>query len=153
MNLNVDVFRNGDVIQEAQTAAEWIAAGTNQQPAWCYYDNDPANGPLYGRLYNWYAVNDARGLAPVGYHIPTQSEMESYANEFNGGYYDSGVKGGFRFDDGNFNYVTMYGNWWSSTETDQYTAWNTHLGYDYSYGHLTNNNKAYGFSVKCIQDY
>lgn len=73
-NLDVANFRNGDPIPEAKTDAEWEAAGENEQPAWCYYDNDTANGTKYGKLYNWYAVNDPRGLAPTGYHIPTDAE-------------------------------------------------------------------------------
>ncbi len=73
-NLDVATFRNGDPIPEAKTNGEWEAAGHNEQPAWCYYDNDPANGAKYGKLYNWYAVNDSRGLAPSGYHVPTDQE-------------------------------------------------------------------------------
>ena len=73
-NLDVATFRNGDPIPQAKTDEEWEKAGENQQPAWCYYDNDPANGAKYGKLYNWYAVNDSRGLAPVGYHIPSDAE-------------------------------------------------------------------------------
>ena len=73
-NLNVATFRNGDAIPRAKTDKEWKAAGDNKQPAWCYYDNKAANGTKYGKLYNWYAVNDYRGLAPAGYHIPTDEE-------------------------------------------------------------------------------
>jgi len=73
-NLDVDTFRNGDPIPQAKTFEEWDKADENKQPAWCYYDNDPANGAKYGKLYNWYAVNDSRGLAPVGFHIPTVAE-------------------------------------------------------------------------------
>ena len=73
-NLDVSTFRNGDPIPEVKTNEEWLKAGENNQPAWCYYDNNPANGVKYGKLYNWYAVNDPRGLAPVGYHIPTDAE-------------------------------------------------------------------------------
>ena len=73
-NLNVSTFRNGDSIPEAKTEEEWRAAGDAKQPAWCYYDNDPKNGEKYGKLYNWYAVNDSRGLAPAGYHVPTDEE-------------------------------------------------------------------------------
>ena len=73
-NLDVSTFRNGDVIPQASTDEAWEAAGENKQPAWCYYDNDPKNGTKYGKLYNWYAVNDPRGLAPAGYHIPTDAE-------------------------------------------------------------------------------
>lgn len=73
-NLDVATFRNGDPIPEAKTNEEWKKAGENKQPAWCYYNNDPANGAKYGKLYNWYAVNDPRGLAPIGYHIPSVVE-------------------------------------------------------------------------------
>jgi uncharacterized protein (TIGR02145 family) len=73
-NLDVTTFRNGDSIPQAKSDAEWVAAGENYQPAWCYYDNDPKNGTKYGKLYNWFAVNDARGLAPSGWHIPTDEE-------------------------------------------------------------------------------
>jgi hypothetical protein len=73
-NLDVATFRNGDAIPEAKTDEEWQAAGDNKRPAWCYYNNDPKNGTKYGKLYNWYAVKDARGLAPVGWHVPTDQE-------------------------------------------------------------------------------
>ena len=73
-NLDVATFRNGDGIPQAKTDEEWETAGENKQPAWCYYENNAANGTKYGKLYNWYAVNDARGIAPAGYHIPTDEE-------------------------------------------------------------------------------
>jgi uncharacterized protein (TIGR02145 family) len=73
-NLDVATFRNGDLIPEAKTDEEWKAAVENKQPAWCYHQNNTANGTNYGKLYNWYAVVDARGLAPTGYHIPTDEE-------------------------------------------------------------------------------
>ena len=73
-NLDVSKFRNGEAIPLAKTNAEWALAGQNQQPAWCYYENKGENGIKYGKLYNWYAVNDPRGLAPSGYHIPTDAE-------------------------------------------------------------------------------
>jgi uncharacterized protein (TIGR02145 family) len=78
-NLNVDRFRNGDPIPEAKTAEEWLKAGENKQPAWCYYDNNPVNATKYGKLYNWYAVNDPRGLAPAGWHVPSKVEFEHLA--------------------------------------------------------------------------
>jgi clan AA aspartic protease (TIGR02281 family) len=74
-NLNVDRFRNGDLIPEAKTDEEWLNAGKNKQPAWCYYDNNPVNGAKYGKLYNWYALNDPRGLSPKGWHVPSHNEF------------------------------------------------------------------------------
>jgi uncharacterized protein (TIGR02145 family) len=73
-NLNVSKFRNGDIIPQAKTEAEWVTAGNKQKPAWCYYNNDSANGKEYGKLYNWYAVNDPRGLAPKGWHVPNEGD-------------------------------------------------------------------------------
>ena len=52
-NLNVDRFRNGDLILEAKTTKEWMESGENGKPAWCYYENDSKKGDKYGKLYNW----------------------------------------------------------------------------------------------------
>lgn len=79
-NLDVDKFRNGDPIPQAKTDEEWTTAKYRKEPAWCYYNNDPANGAKYGKLYNWYAVNDPRGLAPVGYHVPSNAEWSKLEN-------------------------------------------------------------------------
>ncbi len=70
-NLNVSRYRNGDPIPQVGSLNQWVALTTG---AWCYYANNTANGLVYGKLYNWYAVNDPRGLAPVGYHIPKDFE-------------------------------------------------------------------------------
>jgi len=83
-NLDVSTFRNGDVIPQASSDEAWKAAGENKQPAWCYSGNDPKNGTKYGKLYNWYAVNDPRGLAPAGYHIPTDAEWTVLTNYLGG---------------------------------------------------------------------
>ena len=70
-NLNVSHYRNGDIIPQVTDQTEWLNLTTG---AWCYYNNDPANGAIYGKLYNWYAVNDPRGLAPQGWHVPNNTE-------------------------------------------------------------------------------
>ena len=74
-NLAVSTFRNGDTIPEAKSRKEWIAYLRNRQPAWCYYENDSLNAEN-GKLYNWFAVNDSRQLAPAGWHIPTGKEWQ-----------------------------------------------------------------------------
>ena len=78
-NLEVTTYRNGDPITFAANAAEWNAATNAGIGAWSYYNWDPANGAIYGKLYNWYAVNDSRILAPSGYHIPTKLEYTTLA--------------------------------------------------------------------------
>src|ERR1035437_3981549 len=70
-NLDVSTYRNGDAIPQVTDSIQWVNLTTG---AWCYYNNNSANGPVYGKLYNWYAVNDPRGLAPVGWHVPSHAE-------------------------------------------------------------------------------
>ncbi len=79
-NLNVEQFRNMDSIQEAKNIDEWKQALNEGKPAWCYYEFNEASGLVYGKFYNWYAVNDPRGLAPKGWHIPEYQEWESLFN-------------------------------------------------------------------------
>ena len=175
-NLNVNHFRNGDPIPQAKTAEEWENAGENGQPAWCYYENDPANGAKYGKLYNWYAVNDPRGLAPEGWRIPSHTEwmeLEDFLGENAGpklksasGWEDngngtnesgfSGLPGGIRSNGGIFRNMGRFGYWWSSTDTvhqhPHTSAWLRSLFY---YNGLVNrlySSRAAGFSVRCLKD-
>ena len=76
-NLNVANYRNGDPITYAANATEWNAATNAGIGAWSYYNFDATNGLIFGKLYNWFAVNDSRGLAPAGYHIPTKIEYNT----------------------------------------------------------------------------
>jgi uncharacterized protein (TIGR02145 family) len=139
-NLDVTNFRNGEEIPEVKSAEQWAAAGEKQQAAWCYYDNDASNGAKYGKLYNWYAVNDPRGLAPEGWHMPTDQEWTVLSTFLGGddvagenmksssGWSDtgngnnsngfSGLPGGNRDYYGNFSPVGSIGNWWSASEYD-----------------------------------
>jgi len=171
-NLNVAKFRNGDPIPHAKTDDEWEKAGENEQPAWCYYENDPANGAKYGKLYNWYAVNDPRGLAPVGYHIPSDAEwtkLEDYLGSDAGTKMKStsgwarngngtnssgfnGLPGGGRSASGLFNGVGSGGNWWSSSEDEADDAWGRGLSCDSGNVFRDYYYKEVGFSVRCLRD-
>src|SRR5690606_33259564 len=77
-----------DVIPQVTDPTIW---GNLTTGAWCYYNNDPANEIIYGKLYNWYAVNDPRGLAPVGWHIPSDSEW-TILTDYLGGFEVAGGK-------------------------------------------------------------
>ncbi|MCC7244462.1 MAG: fibrobacter succinogenes major paralogous domain-containing protein [Saprospiraceae bacterium] len=70
-NLQVTHYRNGDPIPQITDSVTWANASTG---AWCYYKFNPSYGPAYGKLYNWHAVNDPRGLAPLGSHVPSDAE-------------------------------------------------------------------------------
>ncbi len=98
-NLNVSKYRNGDIIPEVTDKAEWDALTTG---AWCYFENATVNGPIYGKLYNWYAINDPRGLAPTGWHIPSDTEWKALTT-FLGGTSAAGIK------------MRDLGDLWSST--------------------------------------
>ena len=171
-NLNLDTFRNGDLIPHAKTNEEWWKAEKNQQPAWSYYNNDPANGAKYGKLYNWYAVIDPRGLAPAGWHIPSDAEwtkledflgtdagkkmksISGWNKDGNGtnssGF--SGLPGGFRDFNGTLYYIGNFGYWWSSTEGGTTRAWLRKLDYGYGDEIRYTNGKGNGLSVRCLRD-
>jgi uncharacterized protein (TIGR02145 family) len=72
-NLSVTTYANGDAIPEVSDPTAWAALTTG---AWCYYNNDPSTEPVYGRLYNWFAVADIRGLKPdneYGWVVPVEA--------------------------------------------------------------------------------
>lgn len=81
-NLKVDRFQNGDIIPEVKTASEWETAGAAGKPAWCFFNNDPSTEKTYGRLYNWYAVRDKRGLAPQGWSVASDDDYQSLISYF-----------------------------------------------------------------------
>ena len=137
-NLNVSRYRNGDVIPKVTDSATWVNLTTG---AYCYYNNDSATyAATYGKLYNWYAVNDLRGLAPVGWHVSSNAELANFSiclggpygvggkmkeigtihwNSPNTGATNSsgfsGLPGGCRTF-GRSNSIRSAGWWWSSTE-------------------------------------
>jgi uncharacterized protein (TIGR02145 family) len=80
-NLNISTYRNGDVIPQVTDQTTWNNLTTG---AWCWYSNSSSNGTIYGKLYNWYAVNDSRGLAPLGWHIPTLIEFQTLTTYLGG---------------------------------------------------------------------
>ena len=79
-NLNIDRFRNGDLIMEAKSDEEWENADSKKLPAWCFFKNDSNTANLFGRIYNIHAVLDKRGLAPNGWLIPGDEEWEELNN-------------------------------------------------------------------------
>ena len=145
-NLDVESYRNGDEIPQVKDKEEWANLTTG---AWCYYKNKTAKGTTYGKLYNWFAVNDPRGLAPKGYHIPSDAEWTILTDNL-GGEEEAGTKmkstsdwdedgngtntsgfaglpGGFRSNNGDFDIVGWRGYWWSSSEYDTDLAWSRDL--------------------------
>lgn len=141
-NLNVSKYRNGDLIPEVKDKEKWKNLKTG---AWCYLSNDKNNN-VYGKLYNWYAVSDPRGLAPNGFKIPSDSDWHKLIKYLGGKHSahpkltkkyklipfvykeyslilpnnSSGFSGimnaGYRLDNGVFG-NDEYNCWWTSTST------------------------------------
>jgi len=169
-NLNVDCFRNGDPIPEAGTWEEWLNVSQNGLPAWCYYENDTAKGEKYGKQYNWFAVNDARGLAPSGFHIPSAEELETLRSAVN---YDgnllkcigqgkgngagrsvtgfNALLGGYRDGGNNFGELGMKAYFWSSTKKINGVCYLNLTGDNKGIG-ISYEAESYAFSVRCVKD-
>ncbi|MGA2297681.1 MAG: fibrobacter succinogenes major paralogous domain-containing protein [FCB group bacterium] len=178
-NLDVDHYRNGDPIPNVIDSLIWRNLTTG---AWCYYNNDSALGAIYGKLYNWYAVYDPRGLAPEGWHVPSDSEWTILTNFLGGdsiaggklkeagfshwqspntGATDetgfSALPGGWQDEyHHGFGELKYLGCWWSSTDT---TDWGSVAFFramicndSQVYRSRTYYSPVVAYSVRCIKD-
>ena len=182
-NLQSENYENGDAIPSGLGDSEWVSTSSGAVAVYgegnseCYGyspDGDACDEAwslsAYGRLYNWYAVDDARGLCPSGWHVSTDGEWTVLTDHLGGesvaggqmkasyGWNDggngtnssgfSGLPGGFRDYVGYFFGAGALGYWWSSSSY----GWSRDLdiGVDdvtRSYG-----NPQSGFSVRCVRD-
>lgn len=133
-NLDLEVYQDGTNIERANLAFSRAVV----QPSWCYYNYDIANDITYGKLYNGYAVNDARNICPVGFRIPTRAEfntLNSYLGTNAGGKLKetglthwaspntsatnssgfTGLPGGYMGDAGSSSNISLQGYFWTST--------------------------------------
>jgi uncharacterized protein (TIGR02145 family) len=173
-NLDITTYRNGDTIAYVTDPTAWAALTSG---AWCYYNNDPSNNSTYGKLYNWYAVNDPRGLAPAGWHIPSDAEWttletclgglsvaggkmkvngtKNWSTPNTGATNTSGwagLPGGGRNDVGAFDGTGLYGAWWSSSESITTSGWSHWLIYNVANVTVNTKDKRSGYSVRCLMD-
>jgi uncharacterized protein (TIGR02145 family) len=172
-NLKVSKYRNGEAIPTGLVNSEW--ANTNKG-AYAIYNNENANNNIYGKLYNWYAVNDSRGLCPRGWHIPSDNEWTTLTNYLGGESIAGGkmkstvttfwsypntvaanvssfsaLPGGFRFD-GSFGGIRGYAFFWSATARDGYSAWYRNLSSSNRDAYRSTYDKSVGASVRCLSD-
>lgn len=177
-NLDVTTYRNGDPIPEVKDPAVWDTLKTG---AWCYYNDDSTQNTTYGKLYNWYAVNDSRGLAPKGWHIPSDIELATLSNTLGGDLVAGGkmkdtsmlwmapnkdatnssgftaLPGGFRDREGVFQNIRTHAYFWSATESSSPAGPNTAWGRTLylSSGKFNVSSawfKVQGFSVRCLKN-
>jgi len=177
-NLYVDHYRNGDSIPEVRDSTQWANLTTG---AWCYYNNDPKNGEIYGKLYNWYAVSDLRGLAPTGWYIPSDedwSELEICIGGKNiaGGKLKSigtieagdglwfspnkdatneigfsAVPAGYRYHLSDYQKIGIDTYFWTSTESGTKSAYYRHLGSEDGVIGRSTHYFENGFSIRCLR--
>lgn len=172
-NLRTTKYNDGGTIPNVTNDDQW--SQYNIEGAWCYYDNDIKNDSLFGKLYNWDAVNTCK-LCPTGWHVPTEIEWEDLSDylESNGyirndgsaiksisGWYRNGngtdnygwngLPGGFRNGLGGFDKIEKSGNWWSSSININKNPYICNLVYNSSYLFVRVGYKA-GYSVRCIRN-
>jgi uncharacterized protein (TIGR02145 family) len=174
-NLKSSRYGDGSPIPTGLSDSEWSKTNSG---AYAIYDNDQANKNKYGKLYNWYAVTDRRGLCPANWHVPSDKEwniLEYFLggkdvaggkmktttgwNDYNGqngngtnesGF--SGLPGSSRNYYGIYFIIGNFGYWWSSTENSTTLAWGRHLNYNYGDSFRIDYLKQAGFSVRCLRD-
>ncbi len=172
-NLRTTTYANGDPIPNV-TGAEWENLTTG---AWVHHNNDSQYENPYGKLYNFYTVDDPRNVCPTGWHVPTDAEY-TLLNDYLGGetvaggkmkstgtqYWSSpntgatnesgfsGLPGGARNFNGTFIYIGGIGLWWSSTEYVPGLAWYRSLDYNEPIFYRPDNSTKCGFSVRCLRD-
>lgn len=179
-NLKTTKYRDGTPIPYITLAADWITEdGTlGHNGAYCPYNNDPLNIPVYGLLYNWFAVDNIKGLAPTGWRIATSADY-STLHTFIGGIAVAGgklkemgithwttpntgatddygfksVPSGMRaYDTGGFNSIKNTCYIWSATATGVPTATMITMIYDGITSSPAAINKKYGMSIRCMRN-
>jgi uncharacterized protein (TIGR02145 family) len=177
-NLRTSRYRNGDPIPVVPADGQWKTLTTG---AYCLYDNQGFNDTIYGKLYNWYAMNDSRGLCPAGWHVPSDNEWTETGNFLGGSgsaggkmkstgtleagsglWYApnknatntsgfSGLPGGYRINYGTFYSTGNVACFWSASDT-VLNGWNYILDANNGELYRTFNLKTNGFSVRCCRD-
>lgn len=174
-NLNLDHFSDGTPITQAKDISEWKMYAESGTPAWCYYNFDAKLGKINGKIYNIHAVLSARGLAPVGFHVPDNDDwtiLQNYLggagsmaikmkstsgwmNEANGKNETkfNALPSGYLNDDDTFSGLTFVGAWWTSNEyaANIIESGKTKL---YSFGlyPVNSSNKHFGFPVRYVNN-
>ena len=170
-NLQVTKYRNGQALINAVTNSSW----NTTNGAYGIYGGSNVNNTNYGKLYNWYAVNDSRGLCPTGWHVPTTIEWSTLENYLGGtsvaagklktvdgwntpnlgatnesGF--TGLPGGYRFTDGTYWYNLQIAQWWTSTNANTTIAHASRLYYQNEGVINSTYDKKIGSSVRCLKD-
>jgi uncharacterized protein (TIGR02145 family) len=80
-NIRVRHYNDGSLIPTGFSNSDWLELTSG---AWTYFNNDPAFDTITGKLYNYYAAADPRGICPVGWRLPTDQEIRDLRDELGG---------------------------------------------------------------------
>jgi uncharacterized protein (TIGR02145 family) len=144
--------------------------------SWCY-DDDPANGAVYGRLYNW---KTAKTASPPGWHLASKAEWEQLMEFLGGGKGVVGGKlkeagsahwtkpnagasnssgffalpGGRRNQEQTYSYSETDGYWWTSSEDEESTryAWSLRMSNIEPIVDMGCNDVRDGYAIRCVRD-
>jgi uncharacterized protein (TIGR02145 family) len=171
-NLKTTHYHNGDPISNVKDGKAW---GKLKEGAYCDYGNDSVMAKTYGRLYNWYAVNHGN-LCPYPWHVPYDHEWQKLVDTLGGlavaggflketgtahwqgntgatdQYGFAALPGGYIDADGVFGEIGLHGYWWSYTGPAQ-IPFSRSMNFDNAMIDRREQNRAAGFSVRCIRDY
>ena len=173
-NLRTTTYANGEPIPNETGFNQWVSLTTG---AWEHFNNDSQYENPYGKLYNWYTVDDPRNVCPTGWHVPSDAEWMILSDYLGGEpvaggkmkstgtqYWTSpnqdatnesgftGYPGGGHGNNGPIDLIGNYGHWWSSTEEGTSNVWCRGLGSNGSYVSRISLGKQSGFSVRCLRD-
>ncbi|TCD48783.1 fibrobacter succinogenes major paralogous domain-containing protein [Chlorobium sp. N1] len=152
-NLDVDRYRNGDPVPEARTEEEWHDAASKGEGAWCRSDGADAPGSRCGRLYNWYAVHDPRGLAPEGWHVASGEEWDRAAAEPGALRRLSISFCGSRNCLGSFYGAASSAFFWTADSSGAFEAWDREVWREEPQRIvLVKVARSLGLSVRCVRD-
>jgi uncharacterized protein (TIGR02145 family) len=175
-NLKVTHYRNGDAITTPGKDMKALKNTLIEGEYW-NYDNKDSLGKIYGRLYNYYAVVDPRFIAPLGWHVASDSDWFVLANYLGadsivaGKLKETGTAHWFSPNTGatnssgftalpggswnpltsNFGFIGLAGSFWTSTATGPYYAMGRSLWYNTGYIYRGDSNKVMGWSVRCLK--
>ena len=171
-NLRVMHYQNGDSIPNITNATTWAGLTTG---AWRWYSDNSATFGKYGIIYNWFAIDDSRHLCPAGWHMPTNTEWDILVSYLGGSTVAGGpmkaagkwnspnigatnssgfcaLPGGYCSGSGYFNYIGIYGNFWSATDFSSTQAYYEHMINSETTIVNTGATKNFGINVRCLKD-
>ena len=174
-NLKTTQYRNGDAIPNITDNTVWA---NTLDGACCSYENNISNDCPYGKLYNWYAVNDSRNICPTGWRVPSSSDLSNLV-AFLGGpsraggkmkstgtqfWYSpnigatnesgfSGLPGAYRLNNGSFGAPLRDGGfWWTTFSFGDIALFSALVSYETVIYNSGYNPKKFGYSVRCIKE-